>query len=226
MKSFIFNDISCEDMKVVVEEIYPLIERAAISVETEKNINCVELDYDEVGLSNIESSLNLYIMDKTKLNDIKSWLCGKGILEYDGKITSCAFFGSLKPVRTSSIYLLTLPFIRSPYWLKKDDYYIDVANTINNDGNISIDPIIKLIKKNENYVEISINDVRFKYTFPDNEEYAEFDCAKAEITYNGLLRNNYLEIDFKFPCLTPGENIVSIHSGDARIQVKRKDCWL
>ncbi|MDE6141034.1 MAG: phage tail family protein [Bacilli bacterium] len=226
MKQFIFNDVSCKDVNVVVEEIYPLLEKAAISAESQRDINNVNLEYTEFGYSNVESSLNLFITDPSKLDIIKFWLNGKGTLEYDNKVCQCAFFNSLKPVRSSSIYSMSVDFIRSPFWFKKEDPFVEVKGSIINEGNTSSDPIIKLVKQSSDYVELSINDVRFKYTFPNGEEYAEFDCFDAEITYNGLNRNKNLEIDYLFPKINPGENIVKVFSGDAKIFIKRKDCWL
>lgn len=226
MEQFSFNGVSCKEANVVVEEIYPLLEKAAISVESQRDIDDLNLEYKEFGYSNVESSLDLFILDPSKLDFIKSWLNGKGTLEYKNKVCQCAFFNSLKPVRSSNIYKISLNFIRSPFWFKKDDSFIEVNDVISNEGNVASDPIIKLVKQKSNYIELSVNDVRFKYTFPDKEEYAELDCFNAEITYEGLIRNKNLEIGYLFPKINPGDNKITIYSGDAKIFIKRKDSWL
>lgn len=223
---FKFKDISSDSMKVICEEETNLLKKAAMMVESSYEGENVNLDYSIQGYNNVDGSLMLYIRDKNRLDDIKAWLNGKGILEYNNRITTIAFFDILEPIRTATIYTTTINFIRAPFWYKKDDDFEEVNGTIINEGNVYSWPIIRLEKKQYNKVELTINNVRFAYNFSENESYVEIDCMNAKATYDNLLRNSNLEIGYEFPIINPGKNYVGINLGDATIKVKRKDCWL
>ena len=111
-------------------------------------------------------------------------------------------------------------FILSPFWYKDDDY-IDVDDgLIINKGNAPAKPILKLVKTDSNYVDITVNDVRFIYHFTEETE-AIIDCL--EMTETNPLN---IEIDYKYPTLKVHENIVTINAGNAKVYVKRKDRWI
>lgn len=222
---FKFNGISSEEMKVIVEEESNFIAKAA------KKIEQIDIDgkdgseYNDLGYSDIERTIKLYVRDTTKIDDILAWLDGEGILEYNERICKAHFYSSIEPQRVSAIKTIDCTFIREPFWYKKIDDYIIVTDNIINEGNRQSKPIIRLEKNTSETMDISINDVRFIYNF-DEDTYVEIDCETINATTEGILKNRNLEIDFDFPLLNPGENKVVVHSGDATIKVKRKDCWL
>ena len=222
---FKFKNISSTQMKVIVEEEENIIAKASQRVE---QIDIEGKDgsiFNILGYSNIEIPLKLYVRDTNKIDDILAWLNGDGILEYKDRITKACFYSSIEPQRSSSIKIIEGSFIRDPFWYKKDDDYLEVENLVINEGNVLSKPIIRIEKNTSNIIDISINDVRFIYNF-DEDNYVEIDCEKMNASCDGILKNRNLEIDFNFPILNPGENIVTINNGDAIVKIKRKDCWL
>lgn len=223
---FKFNNISSEEMKVVCEEEVNLIKKASKLFEEVIEGENSDLDYVEYGYSNVDGSLKLFILDNSKIDDIKKWLNGKGIIEYKGKVTTCAFFDSYPIERSATIHTISINFIRSPYWHKKDDDFVECEDVIENEGTVVSYPILRLEKQESDIIELSINNSRFSYTFPQDEEFVDIDCKDGNAYYNGLFRNNNLSITYDFPKLNPGENNLIIHQGDAKIKIKGKDVWL
>ena len=222
---FKFKNVSSTQMKVVVEEEENIIAKASQRVEQIDIEGKDGSNFNELGYSSIERPLKLYVRDISKIDDILAWLNGNGILEYKNRITNAYFYSSIEPQRASSIKTVDCTFIRDPFWFKKDDDYLEVIDSIINEGNITSKPIIRLEKNNTDSIDISINDVRFIYNF-DEDSYVEIDCETMNATYDGILKNRNLEIDFEFPVINPGNNIITVNSGDATIKIKRKDCWL
>lgn len=223
---FKFKGISSDDMKVIVEEETLFLAKAPQRYEK------VEIDgkdgalFEELGYSIIERPIKIHILDNSKLDEILSWLNGKGELEYNGRITTARFYNEIEPERTATIKVADFDFIRDPFWYKANDDYVTVTSTVTNEGNIASRPIIRLEKNTEDSIDLTIGGVRFTYNFPDDEDHVEIDCEEMEATYNGLLRNRQLSIGYEFPLLPVGESTVTVHSGDATIKVKRKDRWL
>ena len=105
------------------------------------------------------------------------------------------------------------------------DYFAVTDEKIKNEGNIQSRPLLRLEKTVSEAVELTINNVRFKYNFK-NEEYVEIDCENKEVKFEGLDRFRNIEIGYEFPKLNVGENKIVMHSGDCIIKVLRKDRWL
>lgn len=222
---FKFKNISTTEMKVIVEEESNLIAKASQRVEQIEVEGKNGSIYNTLGYANIERPLKLYVRDINKIDEILAWLNGGGILEYDGRISRAYFYSQIEPLRSSSIKTIDCSFIRTPFWYKKEDEYMSVDTTVINEGNVESRPIILLEKNTTDSIDLSINDVRFIYTF-DEDTSVEIDCETMNAMSNGILKNRNLEIDYDFPLLNPGENSVIINSGDAVIKMKRKDCWL
>lgn len=223
---FKFKGISSNEMKVIVEEEDNLIAKASLKYEQ------IDVDgmngsiYNELGYSDVERSLKIYVMDISKIDDILSWLNGEGILEYKNRISKAFFYSTIEPQRASSIKTIDFSFIRSPFWYDVNDQFVTVSDeNIYNYGNVYSMPIIKLEKNTSDSVDITVNDVRFIYNF-DEDNKVEIDCEEMNATCDGILKNRNLEIDFEFPILKPGNNKILINSGDATIKIKRKDRWL
>lgn len=224
---FKFNGISNQDMNVVVEEESKFIAKASYKYDKNEISGSNGNEYIENGLNDVEISLKLYVLDVNKLDEILSWLNGVGELEYNGRVTTARFYSEVLPQRASSIRTMDITLIRSPLWHLKSDFQLvkDVESKTNL-GNYSSNPIIKLEKTTSKKLTLQFNDVVFSYTFPDNEDYAILNTEDGNIYYDGLLRNQYLEIDFKYPEMKIGLNEISITSGAAKIYLKKKDCWL
>lgn len=105
-------------------------------------------------------------------------------------------------------------------------YSIEPNIEVENEGNIASRPILKLTKTLDDCIDITINQVRFKYNFLENEDYVEIDCENKEVKYNNLNRNRQIEIGYEFPKLNAGNNEIVLNSGDCIVETKRKDRWL
>jgi phage-related protein len=222
---FIFNNISSTDMEVIIEEEEHFLGKASqryVRSEIEGRNGAL---FEEQGYTVIERPMKVQILNLDKLDKILGWLNGVGILEYKGRITKARFYNEIEPIRTANIKIADVTFIRDPFWNKKRDDFIEVTNIILNEGNIYAEPIIKLKRNKLDKIDITINDVRFIYNF-NNEEYVDIDCEEQIVEYEKNNRNRQIEIGYKFPTIKPGENKIIVHSGDARIFIKRKDRWL
>lgn len=105
------------------------------------------------------------------------------------------------------------------------DYFTVTDETIKNEGNIQSRPVLRLEKTVSEAVEITINNVRFKYNF-NNDTYVEIDCENKTVEYEGINRNRNLFISYDFPKLNIGSNNIIMNDGDCIIKVIRKDRWL
>ena len=181
--------------------------------------------FEEQGYNVVERPMKVQILNTRKLDKILSWLNGVGILEYKGRITKARFYNEIDPIRKANIKVADITFIRDPFWNKKRDDYVQVQDIVINEGNIYSEPIIKLERNTLDDIDITINDVRFIYHFHD-ENYVEIDFENQTVEYEKNNRNRQIEIGYKFPTLSPGENKIVVHSGDAKLQIKRKDRWL
>lgn len=221
---FLFKGISSQDMQVVIEEEEHFIARAAQRYEITEIEGKDGAIFNELGFSYIERPILIQCLNNEKIDDILAWLNGRGDFEYKGRVTKARFYSELEPKRESCIRIINTTFIRDPFWYKSNDNYVEVSDSIENEGNVESRPVIKLIKNNSNVADITINSTRFKYNFLDN--YVEINCEEKTVEYNGLNRSRQLEIGYEFPKLNLGSNSVIINSGDCDIQVKRKDRWL
>lgn len=222
---FIFNNISSDDMEVVVEEEEHFLGRASqryLKTEIEGKNGAL---FEEQGYSVIERPMKIQILNINKLDKILEWLNGTGILEYKNRITKARFYSEISPIRTANIKIADITFIRDPFWNKKIDEYVTIENSVINEGNIYSEPIIKLEKNTLDKIDITVNDVRFIYNF-NNEGFVEIDCENQTVEYNKLNRNRQIEIGYKLPTLKTGTNEIIIHEGDATVKIKRKDRWL
>lgn len=222
---FKFKGISSNDMKVVIEEEEHFLAKAAQKYEVTDIEGRDGAIYDELGYSDINRPIKVQILDVSKLDDILVWLNGEGEFEYKDRKTTARFYNELEPERNACVKIIDTNFIRAPFWYKKIDNYVTVTNAVTNEGNIASRPTIRLEKGNSNDVELTIGSVRFVYHFK-GETYVEIDCEQMSILYNGLRRNRQIEIGYQFPKLEIGNNIITKHSGDATIKIKRKDRWL
>lgn len=223
---FRFKEKSSESMNCVVEEEINLLKRASKLVESNREGRNDSLDYTEYGYSPVDGSIDIFMLDISKRDEIFSWLCGNDYLEYNNRVSKCAFYEAIDLTRVASINKASFAFIRAPFWYKKDDDFVIVEDEIINCGNVEVEPIIRLEKNTSEKIDLSINDIRFTYIFPEDENYVEIDCQDGNARYEGLYRNENLFITFEFPLLTPGSNTIVKNLGDSTIKVKRKDCWL
>ena len=200
---FIFKGISSEDMEVVIEEEEHFLGKASqrySQIDIEGRNGAL---FEEQGYTIIDRPIKVQILNPDKLYKILAWLDGVGILEYKGRTTIARFYNEIEPIRTSNIKIADFTFKRDPFWTKKRADFIEVKDIVINEGTIYSQPIIRLEKKTENKIDITINNVRFIYNFPENENYVEIDCEEKTTEYDNLNRNRQIEIGYDFPILLP-----------------------
>ena len=222
---FVFKGISSKEMQVIIEEEEHFLGKASqryIQTDIEGRDGAL---FEEQGYTVIERPIKVQVMNPKKLDKIFKWLNGVGIFEYKGRITTARFYTELEGIRTANIKVIDTTFIRNPFWIKKRDDFITINDIITNEGTIYSYPIIRLEKGTSNKLDVTIGNVRFTYNFND-EKYVEIDCEEQTVEYDGLNRNRQIEIDYNMPKLEPGENKVTVHTGDATIKIRRKDRWL
>ena len=219
---FKFKGISNEQMKVIpVEEDFQ--SRASIIFEAIEIEGKDGADYIPLGYADVEKELSLQILDTTKIDDIMAWLTGEGFLEYEGRQAFARFYSGFDVNRFVSLKKAEVNYIRSPFWYKIDDPYAAYTILVTNEGNIYSKPLIKLT--GTGIVDISVNGTRFQYTF-DTDPYVEIDCEVMTEKYDGISKSRQISIGLEYPKLQPGANNIQIHSGNAIVEIKRKDRWL
>ena len=223
---FKFKGISNTDMQVVIEEEEHFLAKASQKYEVTEIEGRDDAIFDELGYSYVERPIYVQCLNPNKLDDILAWLDGEGELEYKGRKTKARFYAELEPKRVAGIKIIDTNFIRAPFWKKADDNYIVVTNNVQNEGNKTSRPIIRIEKGSSDSIELTLSGVRFKYTFSENDTYVEIDCEEKTVVYEGLNRSRNLEIGYKYPKLEVGNNAIVIHSGSATVKIKRKDRWL
>lgn len=222
---FKFKGISSVDMQVIIEEEEHFLAKASQRYEATEIEGRDGALFDELGYSCVERPIYVQCLNIDKIDDILSWLNGVGKLEYRGRSTIARFYSEEEPQRNACIKIIDTTFIRDPFWYKANDDYIEITNSVKNEGSVESRPIIRLEKKGNNNVDITVNSVRFLYNF-NGEPYVEIDCENKTVLYEGLNRFKQIEIGYDFPKLKLGDNVVSLNSGDCTIKIKRKDRWL
>lgn len=222
---FKFKGISSKDMQVVVKEEEHFIAKA------EQRYEAISIDgkdgalFDVLGYSYVERPICVQCLNINKIDNILAWLNGEGEFEYKDRKTIARFYNQLEPQRNACIRTIDTTFIRDPFWHKINDEFVQVANDIQNKGNVNSRPILRLEKGAINNVDITINGIRFLYDFND-ETYVEIDCENKTVLHKNLNRFRRIKIGYEFPKLNVGANTVKINSGDCLMKVKRKDRWL
>lgn len=223
---FVFNGISSDDMSVIAEEEHVFITKASQRYEQIDIEGKNGAIFEENGYSVVNKTIKIQIMDSSKIDKIMQWLNGVGTLIYKNRKTIARFYNEIEPVRDSIISVADVMFIRNPFWNKACDKFVKVNDDcIYNYGTIYSEPILKLEKKEEAFVDFSVNGIRYKYTFND-EEYVLIDSEEQTVEYEGLNRNRQIEMGYQYPLLNVGKNIIKINSGDADISFIKKDRWL
>lgn len=186
---------------------------------------------EELGADIYNVSFPIYIEDKDNIDEIKGWLLGEGVLQRSDRPGQQikVHFNNLVQFKylIDDLYEATVTYdVIGAYWEKIDDPFKTITDNINSEGNTVARPIIRLTKETSEEGDIIINDVRFLYEFKSNDEYLEINSEDQEVRDEvGALRNRSITIGYKFPEIKPGDNPVTIKSGDAKIEVRRKDRW-
>lgn len=184
---------------------------------------------EELGYKIRTKIVEIGLKRNANINKIFSYFSGEGDLIFNcenDKVYKASIYKQIDLEKLLAFRTGNVEFYCQPFKYKRNDLFVNVSNSITNEGNVYSKPLIRLEKNIETSIDIAINNIRFKYEFKTNDSYVEIDCEEMTVLYEGLNRNRNLEIGYTFPNLRPGENTVNIYSGDAIIKVKRKDRWL
>lgn len=221
---FKFKDITNKAMSIlpIEENFHTRATKRYNEIQVEGRDGSI---FEETGYNNVVSSLELQVLDINRRDEILEWLSGSGDLEYNGRIAKIAIYDEVSIVRSESIYMAIVNYIRSPFWYTAKDQYIVAKDNIHNLGNVYSEPLLLIKGKAGEKADITIGNIRFQYAF-DSDEVVEIDCEEKTEYFNGKSKSKNIMIGFQYPKLYPGPNPVVVHSGNVEIKVKRKDRWL
>ena len=220
-----YKGLKTSDFDIVVHNPQSLIVKAPKRYEEIVVDGRHGSSHHSLGYSAVDIALTMYLTNPDKLDEVFEWLSGTGELSYKGRTTQVTFLDGFYPERKIGMDIVDIPLRRQPFWYKKEDPYVAVTTNIVNEGTTEAQPLIKLTKGTTQVVEFKINDVHFKYDFK-TESQVIIDCREMDASLNRMPRNKQLTIGYEFPVLRPGSNPVVKVSGDATMEVKRKDIWL
>lgn len=225
----IFKNINSDDIEGLIICSEPTISSSALRIKETTIDGRDGTIVEKLGYKSYTKSVEIGLKKDADVNKIISYFSGEGDLIFNNekdKVYKGAIYEQINLERLLKFKKGTVIFYCQPFKYRKDDTFVNVSTSIENEGNTESKPVIRIEKGAETSIEITIGGVRFKYTFSTNDTYVEIDCEEMTVLYEGLNRNRNLEIGFEFPKLFPGTNNITIHSGDATIKVKRKDRWL
>ena len=221
---FYLDGISAEEIGLMAEE-ENFLSRAPINYEEIQIDGKHGSEFVIKNYQNVINSLRAFIIDKSKIDNVKRMLSGKRTLIFNGRKTMIHFYETNEISRLGNIQEINAKYIRDPFWYKENDEYELCSSTVNNEGNEVSQPIIKLVGTSNTSIDITINNTRFIYKF-DHDNKVEIDCKLQTEKYDGLSKSRNIEIGFEYPYLNPGVNQIIVHSGSVQVYVKRKDVWL
>ena len=225
----IFKGIDSKNIEGLIICKEPPISKPAI--RTQK----IEIDgrdgaiVEELGYEAYTKKVEIGLRKNADVNKIISYFSGEGDLTFEcekDKVYKASIYEQIDLEKLLSLKKGNVIFYCQPFKYKINDEFVKIETSVVNEGNKESKPIIRLEKCKGNFIDMSINDIRFNYTFGENDTYVEIDCEEMEAVYQGFNRNRNLGIGFDFPVIYPNTNTVTIHSGDATIKMKRKDKWL
>lgn len=223
MESFIFNNVSSDDLGLIIKEM-PAIVRPAKDIESIKiNGRNGNLHIDNGTYDSYNITIKCIINDLTKLDQCKSVLQGTGELEIS-TVPNRTFKATIKNQLDFSKYLMVLrefplqlemePFsygeTHEPIFVNDRDFEID--------GNIETYPQIFIYQAGI----ITINNIQIQTL----ENRIKIDCELMEcVKIDGNIDANSSVILTEFPKLTPGTNHISVPAGTV-VEIVYKDRWL
>lgn len=223
--SFFFKGINSDDMAVVLEdevfEAVPQMNVEDISIDGRDGDVYQELNYKDISIQK-----NAYLCDLRLVDSVKSWLSGSGVFSIDGKWKTAHIYDAIQFDRFGPFkYSFTLPLILSPFWLRVEDF-IDMGQTsgtltIENTGNINSQPYIRITQITDAELDITAGGVRFKLPGLGKGNTITINCEDRSED-----KPKNISIGYDYPTFAPGYNIITVHAGTARIEMRYKDRWI
>lgn len=236
---FTFKGITSTSMDVLCDE-EDFFARAGMRYDSQETEGFDGGIYTELGRADIALSLNLQLLDVSKLDAILAWLDGAGEFIFNGRKTRAHFYSEMKPSRMATLKQIPVTFIRASYWQLETEAVQTVTSspaTIVNSGTAIAYPLLKVTGMGP--VELSLNGIGFNYVFlpGDTEVYIDcgsYDYEKSMVIQDAYvvgpveLRNRRLTLpNNKFPYLSPGNNTLNFISGSiTSVEVTKRSRFL
>jgi phage-related protein len=223
LKNFTFNDINSDDLGLIIKNMpyVPTAERDIESITVNgRNGN---LHIDNGTYRAINYTINCIISDISKLDLIKSTLCGMGTLKLS--IYPDRFFNAtIKNQVDFSKYLnvlnefpLQLELYPFAYNDEEETLNFSSSSSFDIGGNISIKPVIVVtgvgkVTINNNSIEVFESDIAI-------------DCDLMNCAKDGLNKNSQVDLE-EFPVLLPSNNSIVLGTGITNVLIKYRKGWL
>lgn len=222
-----FKGITSDSLDVVVNKlptfIKPQRKTEIIQIEGKDGAEVIEYGYAPYTLS-----VKITLMDVSRLDDVIAWLDGEGILISSEDELRCVTARVISDIDYTR--LITLKEAKVDFFVKDPFRYLvnDIPQTIStfpnmitNSGTVYSKPLLNIVGSGS--VSITINGTTFSYNFPLGES-VTIDCETMDATYNGQLRNQYM--NGYFPKLNVGSNAVDKTGTVISIKFERYSRWL
>lgn len=222
MESFVFNNVSSNDLGLIIKEMPPIV-RPAKSIESIKvNGRNGNLHIDNGTYDSYNITISCIINDLTKLDQNKNILQGTGDLQLS-TVPGRTFKATIKNQIDFSKYLRVLR--EFPLQLEIDPISYGETTTVsysanatlNISGNVDTYPTITVYGTGT----ITINNVSVEVLTTG----IVIDCKLMECIKNTTNINAYVVLD-EFPKLSPGNNTIVLGTGITMVTISYNEGWL
>lgn len=222
MENFVFNNVSSDDLGLIIKEMPPIV-RAAKNIESiEVNGRNGSLHIDNGTYKSTNITISCIVKDLTKIDNIKNILQGTGNLQLStvrGRTFKATIMNQIdftKYLRTLREFPLQLELEPFSYSEEKNISFTTDSN-FNISGNVETYPIINITGTGT----ITLNNISIEVLSSE----IIIDCEFMECTKNNLNMNSLVVLD-EFPKLVPGNNTLSIGTGISMVVISYKERWL
>lgn len=223
MKSFTYNNVSSDTLKIIVKDMPP-IPRAQRDIETlEISGRSGSLHIDNKSWKCRSYTIRCVCLDKSKIDDIKKTFYGTHDLilsDYSDRY----FIATIKNQIDFAKYLtycdeFPLQFELQPiaYGNNETTESLSASGTITVGGNVEVAPIITITGVGT----VTING----YSVQVSETGITIDCDLMQCYSSGIAKNDKVTLT-KFPILDVGSNTISLGDGITNVVIKYREGWL
>lgn len=221
MSYFIFNNVHSDDMKVIVENLPPVI-------RAPQRYNRTEIEgrdgaiIEQLGYKDYEKEIKIAFKSEDDIWNTMEWLIGKGRLIFSNeqdKYYDAHILDQIDYERALRFRKATVSFLVQPYKHSLDEEET-TSRILINQGNVACNPLITVYGSGK--VDLLVNGV--KSCSVTINEYITLDGEKQE-AYKGNTLQNRLMIG-EFPTFTPGENVLSFIGNVTNVITLVRSRWI